>query len=185
QRHEAVAEKLIDGALVAVNFGERALEEPVEQRVHLLGAEAFGQSRGVHDVTEEDGHELVLAVERRFRARHAFGDVLRGVAGRRCQARSRRTLLSRRPPTGSAKSLANGELGAARRAPHGQGSAAILAEVRAVAIFSVAAKALHVEPPARRAFGIEGTASVVFGRQHGIDRPPRLPDGAVPCYLAL
>ena len=130
QRHEAVTEKLVDGALVAVNLRERALEEPVEQCMHLLGPEAFGQPRGVDDVTEEDGHELVLAIER----------------DPGCQAWLGWTVLDR-VPTGSAKSLADADLGTAGRAPNGQARAAVLTEFRAVPAFSVAARAVHEVPP--------------------------------------
>ena len=43
ERHDAVAEKLIHGALVAVDFGQHELEGPRHEAVDVLRIEAFGE----------------------------------------------------------------------------------------------------------------------------------------------
>ena len=63
QRHEAVAQELIDGALVAMDLGQRAVEEAAQQRVHLVGAETLGERRRADDIAEEHGHRLALALQ--------------------------------------------------------------------------------------------------------------------------
>ena len=78
QSHEAVAEELVDRALVAMDFGESEVEEPVQERVHGLGAEALDQGRRVDDVAEENGDDLPLTLERAARRE----DLRREVLGR-------------------------------------------------------------------------------------------------------
>src|SRR5262249_20889187 len=58
ERHEAVAEKLVDGALVAVDFAEAHLEEPFQQTVHRFGPEDLGEWRRIGEVAEENRHLL-------------------------------------------------------------------------------------------------------------------------------
>ena len=65
QGHEAVAQELVDRPLVAVDLGEGQLEEPVEQQVHGLGPQPLGQRRRAHEVAEEDGDLLALALRGR------------------------------------------------------------------------------------------------------------------------
>jgi hypothetical protein len=50
ERHEAVAEELIDRTLEAMDFTHRGLEERVEHLVHLVWADPRGQGRGVGNV---------------------------------------------------------------------------------------------------------------------------------------
>ena len=63
QRHEAVAEELVDGAPVAVHLRERQLEELIEQPVHDLRANTRGKRRRVGDVTEKHCDQLALALD--------------------------------------------------------------------------------------------------------------------------
>ena len=60
ERHEAVAEQLIDGALVAVDLGKDQLEGAVHQAVDVLRVAAVDQGGEAGDVNEEDSHDLAL-----------------------------------------------------------------------------------------------------------------------------
>ena len=64
ERHEAIAEELVDRALVAVDFIEAELKKSFQQTVHRFGAQDFGQRRRVGQVAEEDSDLLALALER-------------------------------------------------------------------------------------------------------------------------
>ena len=83
QRHEAVAEELIDGALVPVYRVEAALEEAVEQRMHGLGSQALGQGGRVGNVAEEHRHRLALPFQGAARGEDLLGEMFRGVGERR------------------------------------------------------------------------------------------------------
>src|SRR5262245_63530119 len=63
QSHEAVASELIDGALVAMNLGERYSEESVKHVMHALCSNARRQPGRVDDVAEQDRNLLALAFE--------------------------------------------------------------------------------------------------------------------------
>ncbi len=94
--HEAVAEELIDRPLVAVDFAERQLEEPVEQEVHRLGAQAVGERRRAHQIAEEDGDLLALPFKGCFRLQDLP-----------CQM-GRSVVLDRRTPLGLDRLLPRG-----------------------------------------------------------------------------
>jgi hypothetical protein len=79
QRHEPVAEELIDGTLVAVNLAEHQLEGTVHESVDVLGIEPFGQRGEAGDVDEEHGDEFALTFERGPRGEDLLSQVLRGV----------------------------------------------------------------------------------------------------------
>jgi hypothetical protein len=79
QRHEAVAEELVDSALVAMHLGERQLEEPVEQAMHGLRADASRNRRGVRDVAEHHRDQLALALKGEAIGQHAFREMRRRV----------------------------------------------------------------------------------------------------------
>jgi AAA ATPase-like protein len=142
--HEAVAEKLVDGALVAVDLGEGDLEEPVEEIVHRVGPQPLGQRGGADQIAEEHGDRLALALQRRPRGEDALGEVpgcvgVGGTAGRG----GRRRGVERAPALGT-EPRAGRQLGAARRAGGGQPPAARDAEPRARGIVLMTGSALHV-----------------------------------------
>ncbi len=63
ERHEAVAEELVDRPLVAVDLPQGELEELVEQEMHRLRPHPLGKGGRAHEVAEEDGDLLALAFE--------------------------------------------------------------------------------------------------------------------------
>jgi hypothetical protein len=63
QRHEAITQKLIDCALIAVYLGQSQLEEVVEQGVHRLGSQPLRQGCRVGEIAEQDGDLLALAFQ--------------------------------------------------------------------------------------------------------------------------
>ena len=65
QGHEAVAEELVDRAPVALDLGDRELEEAAQKPLHVLGAPALGERGRADDVAEEDRDGLVLALGER------------------------------------------------------------------------------------------------------------------------
>ena len=145
QRHEAVAEELVDGALVAMDLGQRQLEESIEQIVHRVGAEPLGQRGRADQVAEQHGDRLPLAGQRRPRGEDSLGEVTRRVGiGRR---RPRRVLERRRG--GDRRAAGVTELGAGwqgcptGRARQRQRLAALEAEARAGRVLVVTAPALH------------------------------------------
>jgi hypothetical protein len=79
ERHDAVAGVLVDGALEAVDAVRQDLEEAVEDAVPLLGVHLLGQLQGALHVSEEHGHLLALALERRLALEDLLGQVLGGV----------------------------------------------------------------------------------------------------------
>ena len=63
QRHDPIAEELIDGSLVVMDLGQHHLESPGHQTVDLFGVDALGERRETGDVDEKDGDLLALALE--------------------------------------------------------------------------------------------------------------------------
>ena len=64
QRHDAVAEELVDGALVAVDLGQHQLESAAHERMHFLRVEPLGQRGEARHVHEQHRDLLALAFER-------------------------------------------------------------------------------------------------------------------------
>ena len=63
QGHEAVAQELVDRPLVAVDLAQGQLEEPVQQEVHGLRSQPLRQGGRAHQVAEEHGDLLALALQ--------------------------------------------------------------------------------------------------------------------------
>jgi hypothetical protein len=82
ERHDAVAGVLVDGALEAVHALGQDLEEAVEDAVPRLGVQPLRQLHRTLHVREEHRHVLALALERRFRAEDAIGQVFGRVVER-------------------------------------------------------------------------------------------------------
>ena len=143
ERHEAVAEELVDGALVAVDLGQGGLEEAVEEDVHGLRPQPFGQRGGADQVAEEHGDRLALAFQRRARGEDPLGEVARrvGIGGVRRRHGGPRGLD--RAAAGRTEARALRELDAARGTGDRQAGAARDAEARPDGIVVTAATALH------------------------------------------
>src|SRR2546428_9541520 len=125
QGHEAVTQKLVDRALVAVHLGQSQLEEAVEHGVHRLGSQPLSQSRRVGQIAEQYSDLLTLAFQSAARGEDLLGQVLRGVRYRRggvglhgigwldrlpaCQAKT-----GTRRPLGATRTARQRETGTAR-----------------------------------------------------------------------
>ena len=155
ERHEAVAEELVDGALVAVDLGEGGLEELVDEDVHALRPQPLRQRGRADQVAEEHGDGLALALQRAARREDPLGEVARRVGGRRPDlGRGRRRRRGPRPAGGDGVAALGAELrrvrelGAAREAGRREPLAALEAELRPRRI---------LVPTPRTAHGTSGT----------------------------
>ncbi len=88
ERHQSIAEKLVDGSFVTVDGLRHQPEGLVHDLVHPFGAELFRQSVGFDDVAEQDGDPFPLAFQGAPGGQDALGEMLRRVglgsaAGRR------------------------------------------------------------------------------------------------------
>ena len=87
QRHDAVAEELVDRALVAVDLGQHQLEGAGHEGVDVLGIEALGDRGEAGDVHEEHRDLLALALDRALGREDLLGEVLGGVGRGRGERR--------------------------------------------------------------------------------------------------
>ena len=126
QRHETVAEELVDRPSVALDLRLGELEEPAEEAVHGLGPEALRESRRADDVAEQHRHRLVLA--------------LRGGAGARLVGGCERR------PARAAEAPSRVDPATARRTGGRERGAAVLAEPSAVRVRASALSAMHDAP---------------------------------------
>jgi hypothetical protein len=79
--HEAIAEELVDRALVAMHLGEGGLEEGVDEDVHPLRPEPLGERSGPNQIAEAHGDSLALAFQRVPGGEDPLGEVPRGAGG--------------------------------------------------------------------------------------------------------
>ena len=84
--HDAVAEELVDRALVAVDLVQHQLEGPGHEAVDVLGVEPLGERGEPRDVGEEDRDLLALALQGAPRGEDLLGQVLGRVRLGRCTA---------------------------------------------------------------------------------------------------
>jgi hypothetical protein len=63
QRHESVSQELVDRPFVTVDLSQGQLEKAIQEGVHRLGSQAFGQGCGVAEVAEKDGDLFALAFD--------------------------------------------------------------------------------------------------------------------------
>ena len=155
QRHEAVAEELVDRAFVVVDLGEGQLEEALEQTVHRLRPQPRGQLRRIGDVAKQHGHLLALALQRALRGEDLLGEV----SGRVALGRGEPRRLSpggrgggddgERPTALLAKFVARGVLDAAVRTARRQARAALRTKLGVGRSVVAALRALHGSYPAR------------------------------------
>jgi hypothetical protein len=64
ERHKPIAEELVDGAFIAVDFVKRQFEEPIQQGMHVFGTQAFGNRSRVCQITKQYGDLFPFAFER-------------------------------------------------------------------------------------------------------------------------
>jgi hypothetical protein len=144
QRHDPVAEKLVDRALVAVNFGEHEIEGPAHQPVDLLGVEALRQRRKPRDIHEQYGHLLAFAGERAFRGKDLLGKVLGRVSLRRGEPRLRGSGdCGQRSPATPAKLLAALVEKTTRYTRGGEREPAVAAEAATFTVLRMTSRTLH------------------------------------------
>ena len=142
ERHDAVAEELVDRALVAVDLGEHEVEGPAHEPVDLLGVEALGQRGEAGDVHEEHRHLFALALERAARGEDLLGQVLRRVGpgrGELIGGGARR----KRPAALVAEPVARRVRRLADRAHHLEARAAAAAEAGVSGVRLAAARTGH------------------------------------------
>lgn len=75
QRHDAVAQELIDRPFVALHLSQHQLEGLVHQVVDLFGVEFFGDRGEPGDIGEQDRHLFAFAFERRPGGENFLGEV--------------------------------------------------------------------------------------------------------------
>jgi hypothetical protein len=146
QRHEPVAEELVDRALIAVHLAQRAPEEPVDDQVKLLRAQLRRQGARPHDVAEQHAHVLALTFDGAAHGQNLLADVPRGVARRGGRARRR----AHRVPASGAEPGARRQRRAAGGARHLQLRAALRAEACLIRVVVPAPRAPHGDPPPDR-----------------------------------
>src|SRR5262249_19878990 len=78
-RHEAMTEKLIDGAFVPMHLGKCYLEKAIEERVHCLRSDTLRRGSRVRQVTEQDGHLLAFPLQSASRVQNFLGEVVGGI----------------------------------------------------------------------------------------------------------
>jgi hypothetical protein len=119
--HDAVAAEVVDGAFEAMDARREDLEEAVEHAMPFLGVDLLGELHRVHDVREEHGHVLSLALHGAPLAEDLLGQMCR-----RARQPARRRPPPRRAPQPSQKRCPGGltvaqrghVAGAASEPPH-------------------------------------------------------------------
>jgi hypothetical protein len=61
ERHDRVADELLDGAAVALELGAKALVIRAEERFDVFGIESFSAARKADEVAEDDRDDLALS----------------------------------------------------------------------------------------------------------------------------
>ena len=89
KRHKAIAQEMTHRAVVAMHLRTSEIELRVQQAVHRLGAEAFGQRGGAHDVAEPHRNLFQFAGQRALRGEDLLCEVLWRIGLRRCKLRLR------------------------------------------------------------------------------------------------
>ena len=77
QRHDSVAEELIDRTLVLVNLGEHQVESSSHQAMDDLRVEPLAERSEARHIHEEHGDLLALALDCTLRDKNLLGEVSR------------------------------------------------------------------------------------------------------------
>ncbi len=140
QRHEPIAEELVDRALIPVHLGQRDPEKPVDHQVKVLRPQLRCQRARPHDVAEQDAHLLALTLDRAPHRQDLLADVPRGVTGRRWRRRHR-------APASGAEPGIRRQRRAAASARNAQLCTTMHTEPRLAGIVMAALRASHRRPP--------------------------------------
>jgi hypothetical protein len=141
QRHEPIAEELVDRALIPVHLGQRHLEEPVDHPVELLRPQLGRQRARTDYVAEQHAHLLALTLDGAPRRQDLLTDIRRGVPGR-----SRGHFM----PTFRAEPGPGRQRRATAGARDSQLRATMQAKARLVGSLLAASRAPHRRPPPSR-----------------------------------
>jgi len=76
QRHESITQELTDGAFIPVDFLSSHFKKAIQQGVHVLRTNAFGNGGGIGHVTEKDCYLFPLAFESTLGCQDLLGKVL-------------------------------------------------------------------------------------------------------------
>ncbi len=82
QRHEPIAEELVDRALIAVHLGERHPEETVDHQVKLFRPQLRRKRTGPHYVAKKHAHLLALTLDRAPHGQDLLAEMPRRVTRR-------------------------------------------------------------------------------------------------------
>ncbi len=145
QRHEPVAEELVDRALVAVHLGQGDAEEAVDDQVKFLRTQFRCQRARPHNVAEQHAHLLALTLDGAPHGQDLLADVPRGVAHRGRGGRRR----AHRVPAFGAEPGARRQHRAAGGARGSQLAAAMHAEACLAWVVVPAPRATHQRSPRR------------------------------------
>ena len=149
QRHDAVAQNLIDGAFVAVHCIHHDMQDRIEILAHLFGIELFHHAGRTADVGEQYGHVFALPFDEASRRQNFFRQVL-GNHGLACGRLSGSGRADAETLAALAAKFRARPVGlAAVRTAHIERRAALVAKARVVGIFGLAMRTLHRDRSSR------------------------------------
>src|SRR5215510_6162920 len=79
ERHEAIAQELINGPFVPMHLVECYLKKAIEERVHCLRSDALSNRSRVRQVTEQHRHLFAFTFESTPGGQNFFGKVFGGI----------------------------------------------------------------------------------------------------------
>src|SRR6185436_18900871 len=142
QSHDAIAQELVDCALVAVDFLDHDLNRAPHAGMRVLRIQVLRLGRGPDDIHEQDCDLLALSFQRAPVVEYFFGQMLRGVILRSMGIRHRLG-EARWLPTVRTELCSRGNFAAATGTNPRHCRAALLAKLRANAVLTLAARTLH------------------------------------------
>ncbi len=166
ERHDTVAQELVDRALVLVDAVEDDLEGAIHDRVNVLGVQPLGHRGEARHVGEQHGDLLALPLDGAARREDLLGQMRGRVGVRRGKARCRRLGGGGRHGGGGARG---------RRGRHRL--AALRAELGGGRDRALAGKANRLEPLSTLTAELPGRGIVVrtAGTVHQLSQVPEAP----------
>ena len=143
QRHDAVAQNLIDGPFVAVHRIHHDMQDRIEILSHLFRIELFHHAGRTADVGEQYGHVFALPFDKAPRRQNFFRQVLGNDGFSSGRFSGRRPRDAKTLAALAAKFRARPVRLAAVRTAHIERRAALVAKARVVGIFGLAMRTLH------------------------------------------
>ena len=147
-RHEAIAQELIHGALEAMHFGQRTRKEIREQGMHRFGAERTRERGRVHHIAEQYRDLFLLTAQGVSIGEDLLREMGWGVIGRAVREFRRvRAGAAQRRPAGPAETLLGGDRRLAGRALPCERLSTLRAELRVRRVLVMASLAVtHADP---------------------------------------